>query len=377
LLVRQRAKLLTAAAALALIAAACGSGQRAAPTPSASPVVTASATPSPSPVPDGVYAHIGPSEVNPATANATARVYVPNSMSNTVDVVDPATMQIVAHYAVGKLPQHVTPSWDMKTLYVDNDLGDSLTPIDPVTGKRGPSVYVLDPYNLYFTPDGRFALVVAERFQRLDFRDPHTFKLIKTVRIDHSGPNHLDFSADGRYLLISCEFSGYVVKVDVERMEVVKSVDVGGKPADVRVSPDGKSFFVTNEYRNGVSVIDPDRMVETKFIPTGHGAHGFVVSRDGKNLYVTNRTGGSVSVLDMNTQKTVTKWITGGSPDMGGVSTDGTRLWLSNRHGGSVMAIDTRDGRVVGRISVGAGPHGLCVFPQPGRFSLGHTGNYR
>ena len=360
----------------AIGAAACGRADRAAPT--ASPVATAtpllSATPG---AVESVYAHIGPGDMNPAIAGAVSRVYVPNSMSNTVDVIDPASLQIVEHFAVGALPQHVTPSWDMKTLYVDNDKGNTLTPIDALTGKRGKSFAVTDPYNLYFTPDGRYAIVVAERLRTLYFRDPHTWEVVKTVSIKHSGPNHLDFTPDGRYLLISCEFSGYGVKVDVQRMEAVDSVHVGGKPADVRISPDGKTFFVANEFRNGVSVIDPERMVERTFIKTGHGAHGFVVSRDGTKLYVTNRTGGSVSVLDMQTQNIITKWITGGSPDMGGVSADGTRLWLSNRYGGSVMAIDTSDGHVVARISVGSGPHGVCVFPQPGRYSLGHTGNYR
>jgi YVTN family beta-propeller protein len=364
------------AAALLVTASACAKTHRATPVPTDTPMASA-ALPSVSavPGPENVYEHIR--DVNPAMAGVPSRVYVPNSMSNTVDVIDPQTFQVVEHFAVGRLPQHVTPSWDLKQLYVDNDLGDSLTPIDPVTGKRGNKIYVLDPYNLYFTPDGRFAIVVAEKYRRLDFRDAHTFKLVKTVYIDHSGPNHLDFSPDGKYLIISCEFSGYVVKVDVERMVAVKSVHVGGKPADVRISPDGKTFFVANEYRNGVSVIDPDKMVERRFIPTGHGAHGFVVARNGKDLYVTNRMGGSVSVLDMEAQLTTAKWLTGGSPDMGGVSADGGRLWVSNRYGSSVMAIDTKTGSVIARISVGRSPHGLCVFPQPGRYSLGHTGNFR
>jgi YVTN family beta-propeller protein len=286
-------------------------------------------------------------------------------------------MTVVNSFDVGELPQHVTPSRDMKTLYVNNNKGNTLTPIDPVTGKRGESFPVVDPYNLYFTPDGRYAIVVGERFRTLYFRDPHTWKLIKSVEVDHAGPNHLDFSADGRYLLISCEFSGYVVKVDVQRLEVVTSLYVGGKPADVRLSSDGKVFFVANEYRAGVSVVDGETMTVKSFVSTGSGAHGFIVSRDGRSLYVTNRTGGSVSVLDMAARQVVRKWETGGSPDMGGVSVDGTRLWVSNRYGGSVMAIDTRDGHVVARIPVGSGPHGVCVFPQPGRFSLGHTGNYR
>jgi YVTN family beta-propeller protein len=104
---------------------------------------------------------------------ALPRVYVPNSDSNTVDVIDPKTFRVIGHFAVGALPQHVTPSWNLRTLYVDNDRGNSLTPIDPRTGRpTGRTLAVPDPYNLYFTPDGRSAIVVAERLQRLDFRNP-------------------------------------------------------------------------------------------------------------------------------------------------------------------------------------------------------------
>ena len=62
---------------------------------------------------------------------------------------------------------------------------------------------------------------------------------------------------------------------------------------------------------------------------------------------------------------------------MGGVSADGKTLWLSGRYNSEVYAIDTRDGKLLARIPVGKGPHGLCVYPQPGRYSLGHTGVFR
>jgi YVTN family beta-propeller protein len=309
--------------------------------------------------------------------DVTTRVYVPNSNSNTVDVIDPATYQVTDHFSVGKLPQHVTPSWDMTHLYVDNDISNTLTEIDPVTGKKGDTFPVDDPYNLYFTPDGSRAIVVAERNRHLDFYDPHTWKLVGQVTILHSGPNHLDFTADGRYLLVSCEFSGYVVKVDVQNMKGVTALNIGGKPTDVRISPDGKLFYVANETRNGVSVVDPESMKEIKFIPTAPGTHGFVVSRDAKSLYVTNRNAGTVSVLDFATQRITATWYTGGSPDMGGVTADGRELWVSGRYNAVVYVIDTFSGRVKHRIPVGSGPHGVCIFPQPGRFSLGHTGNYR
>ncbi|MDQ1521142.1 MAG: hypothetical protein QOI55_2215, partial [Actinomycetota bacterium] len=280
-------------------------------------------------------------------------------------------------YAVGVLPQHVSPSWDLRTLYVDNDKGNSLTPIDPRTGARGAVIPVDDPYNLYFTPDGTKAIVVAERLQRLDFRDPHTWQLIQSVHIPHLGADHLDFTADGSQLLVSCEFSGWVVRVDVGRMAITGELQVGGKPIDVRLSPDGKVMYVANQGRGGVSVVDPVALRELEFIPTGAGAHGLVPSRDGRQLYVTNRLAGSVSVIDFATRSVVATWHIGGSPDMGGVSSNGRELWLSGRYNSSVYVIDTTTGQLLHTIAVGRGPHGLDLFPQPGRYSLGHTGNYR
>jgi len=362
---------------LALVLAACGhhaeprAAVRARPHPSTTQVATR-AEPS-----GNVYASTGVGQLSPAVAGVPARVYVPNSEAGTVDVIDPVSFRIIDHFAVGHLPQHVTPAWDLRTLYVDNDLGNSLTPIDPRTGRAGAPIPVEDPYNLYFTPDGTKAIVVAEKLRQLDFRDPRTWKLLKSVPIAHAGVDHGDFSTDGKEMLLSCEFSGWVVRVDVEHMSVTGELHVGGSPVDVKLSPDGSVFYVANQVRGGVSVVDASSMTERRFIPTGRGAHGLYVSRDGRALYVSNRLAGSVSVIDFATGHVSATWPTGGSPDMGGVSADGTQLWLSGRYDAAVYVIDTRTGQVLHRIPVGRGPHGLCVFPQPGRYSLGHTGVFR
>jgi YVTN family beta-propeller protein len=382
-------RLLALVAAAALVApAACGGGgggptaARRATAATATTAATAAHPPPTGPVPrpdpsTHVYAATMAGDLSPAVAGDPTRVYVPNSEGASVDVIDPATFTVVEHFDTGRNPQHVTPSWDLRTLYVDNDLGDSLTPIDPRTGAPGPPIPVVDPYNLYFTPDGSTAIVVAERLRRLDFRDAHSWALLGSVAIPHAGPDHLDFTADGRYLLISCEFSGWLVKVDVAARRIVGQLQVGGSPVDVRIGPDGTVFYVANQKRNGVSVVDPVAMREVGFVATGRGAHGLYPSRDGASLYVTNRLAGSVSVLDLATGRVTATWTVGGSPDMGGVSADGRQLWLSGRYDAAVYVIDTRTGALVHTIPVGRGPHGLCLFPQPGRFSLGHTGNYR
>jgi DNA-binding beta-propeller fold protein YncE len=310
-------------------------------------------------------------------------VYVPNSESASVDVIDPRTYRIVEHFAVGALPQHVVPAWDLRTLYVTNDLGNSLTPIDPRTGKPGRPIPVDDPYNMYFTPDGRYAIVVAERLRRLDFRDPHTFRLRHSLVVPCAGVDHLDFSADGSYLLASCEFSGRLVKVDVRRQRVVRVLELpdgpAGMPQDVKLSPDGSRFYVADLHAGGLWEVDGARLTVIGFLRTGIGVHGLYASRDGRFLYATNRGEGSVSVISFRTGRQVAKWRIpgGGSPDMGGVSADGRVLWLSGRYDGVVYAISTRTGRLLAKIPVGQGPHGLCVWPQPGRYSLGHTGVMR
>jgi YVTN family beta-propeller protein len=310
-------------------------------------------------------------------------VYVPNSESDTVDVIDPKTYRVVTHFAVGGLPQHVVPAWSLKTLYVTADTGNSLTPIDPRTGKAGARIPVEDPYNMYFTPDGRYAIVVAERLHRLDFRDPHSFRLHRSLDVPCAGVDHMDFTADGRFLVASCEFSGQMVVVDVARERVVRTIDLpGGRssmPQDVKLSPDGRIFYVADMHAGGVWEIGARSYRVIRFLHTGAGAHGLYPSRDGRLLYVSNRSEGSISVISFATREPVAKWRLPGaaSPDMGGVSADGKVLWLSGRYNAEVYAISTRTGRLLHRIKVGTGPHGLCVWPQPGRYSIGHTGILR
>ena len=330
--------------------------------------------------PHDIYAADHAGMLARAVRGQRSLIYVPNSKSNTVDVIDPQTYRIVDHYKVGHLPQHITPSWDLKTLYVLNDMSNSVQVIDPRTGKLGRTLPVADPYNMYFTPDGKFAIVVAERLRRLDFRDPHTMALKHSLPVRCKGIDHADFTADGRFAVFSCEFSGQLVKVDIARQKVVGYLHVneGGSPQDVKTAPDAKVMYVADQYAGGVQVIDPVSFKEIGFIKTGPGTHGLYVSRDSRFLYVTNRHDASISLIDFATRKQVRKWrIPGMTPDMGGVSADGRVLWLSGRYDGYVYAINTVTGRLIKRIKAGREPHGLCVWPQPGRYSLGHTGVLR
>jgi YVTN family beta-propeller protein len=286
-------------------------------------------------------------------------------------------MGVIHTLPAGILPEHVGPDWDLSRLYVSNYFSRDLNVIDPFTGNLMNSVVAPYAYNLYFTPDGSKAVVMAEEVSRMDFYDRRTWALLKALPIPFAGIDHADFSAGGRYLLGSTEYAGVVVKVDVVSMSLVGSVWVGGSPVDIKLSPDGQVFYVANQFRHGVSVIDPVRMQEVGFIPTGYGAHGMALSRDTRQLYVTNRDAGTISVIDLATRAVVATWVIGGTPDMVQVSPDGTQLWTANRYGNTVVVVDTRSGTVSNSITVGRKPHGIAYFPQPGRYSLGHNGVYR
>ena len=341
------------------------------------PDVQTSSLPTP---PVNVYANTLSGTVPCPLCDLPPRVYVPNSTAGTVDVIDPKTFKVIDHFAVASIPHHIAPAWDMSALYVDNEGSSLLTVIDIHTGRpSGQTISIPFPYNLYFTPDGTKAIDVVERLQRIEFRDPHDWHLLGTVGIPWPGADHMDFSADGSYLMISTEYSGVVAKIDVNAMALVGYVRVGGLPIDVRLSPDGSVFYVTNQGRMGVSVIDPIAMKEIQFIPTGRGAHGLQVSRDTKSLYVSNRLEGSFSVIDFATRQVVAKWYIpgGGSPDMLQLSPDGSQLWASGRYNSTVYVMNTTNGQLLAEIRVGSEDHGLTYFPNVGLHSLGHNGVYR
>ncbi|AXG80410.1 YVTN family beta-propeller repeat protein [Streptomyces paludis] len=332
--------------------------------------------------PKDIYAADRPGMLSPVVRNFPSRVYVPNTHSDTVTVIDPATYKVIDTIDVGRQPQHVVPSWDLKTLWVNNNRGHTLTPIDPATGKAGEPVDVHDPYNLYFTPNGKYAIVMASLDRELVFRDPHTMKILKTEPVTCAGVNHADFSADGRYFIVSCEFSGELLKVDTEKMEVIGQQELdfdGAMPQDVKISPDGRTFYIADMMAHGMWVLDGEKFTAPKLLPTGKGCHGLYVSRNSKEMYISNRGEGTVSIFDFTKNRLTKKWYLpdGGSPDMGGVSADGKVLWLSGRYDSEVYALDTTTGKELARIPVGGGPHGLAVYPQPGRYSLGHTGVFR
>jgi YVTN family beta-propeller protein len=333
--------------------------------------------------PNNVYAAAGAGMFGAAARAAKPLVYVPHN-SGEVWVIDPETFAVVRRFPAGIEVQHVVPSYDMQTLYATDDVGNTVTPIDPRTGIPGPRIPVDDPYNMYSTPDGTAMISVAEDRKALIFLEPQTLREQSRLQIPLcDGLDHADYSADGRLGVFTCEFAGRVAVVDMASRTLVRMLDMPVRnthmgPQDIRLAPDGSRFYVADHDQGGLWVIDGAGNGVIGQIPTGPGAHGLYFSRDGNRLFVSNRLNSTISVLDSRTGTPVTKWaIPRSSPDMGGVSADGTQLWLSGRYSREIYVISTVDGSLIKRIPVGDHPHGICVWPQPGRWAIGHTGNTR
>jgi YVTN family beta-propeller protein len=331
--------------------------------------------------PTNVYADAGAGMLSPAAAAAKPLVYVPHSGSGEVRVIDPATFKQVDQFPAGKEVQHVVPSYDMQTLYATDDIGNTITPIDPKTGSHGDRIPIVDPYNMYFLPDGSAAVSVAEAQKTLVFYDWHTWKEQGRLPVPECGGiDHADYTADGRTAVFTCEFAGRVAVVDIASRTLLRTIDMPVRhthmgPQDIKLSPDGQRFYVADSDQGSLWVLDGAATKVIGEIPIGAGTHGIYPSRDATSLYVTARIAGTVTVLDPGTGAIKATWpIPGGSPDMGGVTADGSQLWLSGRYNKEVYVLSTADGHLLARIPAGNGPHGLCVWPQPGRYSIGHTG---
>ncbi len=290
--------------------------------------------------PHNVYSEAGVNMLGPAAKQSKAYAYVPNTKSGDVWVIDAATFQIVDKFSVGVEVQHVVPSYDMTELFATDDQGDVVRRIDPFTGQAGETIPVKDPYNMYFTPDGKYAISVAEKYRELVWYDPKTWRKARhDRRFRLQGIDHADFTADGKTAVFTCEFAGRAVVVDIASHQIVKEIDMPTMnttmgPQDIKLAPDGSVYYIADSDSNGVWVMDATSYQVLRHIATGGGAHGLYLSRDATAALRHEPPRGQCLVLNAYTGDIITKWQIpgGGSPDMGNVSADGSQLWLSGRY---------------------------------------------
>ncbi|TDD37251.1 YncE family protein [Actinomadura sp. KC06] len=327
------------------------------------------------PVGGPVYAATGPGMIAPTAQGMPARLYVANGRA--VDVLDPVTLRLTGRLHTGAAASRVVPSWDLRRLWAVDRANGVLVSVGPRTGRLGLPVNVTGAGGLYFTPDGRDALVLARGPRRIDVRDPQTMLLKASVPMPCAA-GHADFTLDGASLVTTCRSAGGIAQVHLAGHAVTGTIRLpgGARPGDLRLSPNGAVFYVADAVSGGVWLVDARRFALVGFVPTAPGARGLAISRDARRLFVVG--GGVLTAIDFATRRVTARWPLpgGGSPAPGGVSSDGTALWLVDPTG-LVYAVDTRTGHVLRKVMVEGRPMGLTVHPQPGRYSLGGTGLHR
>ncbi|GAA0596339.1 YncE family protein [Actinomadura livida] len=325
--------------------------------------------------PADVYAATGPGMIAPHAQGVPPRLYVAHGRA--VEVIDPHTLRTVGRLHFGAAASRVVPSWDLRRLWAAGPARGTLVPFGPRGGERGHAVQAGPPAALYFSPDGRHALVLAHRPHRVDVRDPHTMRRRGSVALPCAA-GYADFTPDGSSMVATCGSAGALARVDLTSGRVSGTIRLpeGARPGDLRLSPDGTLFYVADPVKGGVWLVDAARFAALGFVRTGPGARGLSVGRDASRLFVVGS--GTLTAVRFGTRRVASRWPLpgGGTPVPGGMSPDGAALWLADPRG-YVYAVSTRTGRVVRKVRVGGRPAGLAVHPQPGRFSLGGTGLYR
>jgi len=305
----------------------------------------------------------------PVAAQAPAYVIVLNSDDDTLSLIDPKTLTEAKRVPVGRGPHHMMAMPDDSALLIGLTTVNQLLVVDRKTGEVTRRIPAMDPYQLGFSPDGKYFVTTA---LRQDFVDIYPGKLsddMKPLARVKSGsmPSHLAFSPDSRYVYVTEQGSNTLAKIDLATGKVATRLTVGASPAGVWLTPDGGKLLVGMMGQNYVAVIDraTDKVIDR--VTTGRGAHNFLAKGDKRHLFVSNRVDDSISVLDMQTMKVVDTIKVAGSPDCMELSSDGKWMWVTARSRKEVAVVNMETRQVEKRIPVGRSPHGIYYFDHAPR----------
>ena len=298
------------------------------------------------------------------------RAFVSNSDGDSVSIIDRDSYQLLKTLPVGDYPHHMIVSLDGRYLYLGNTHSNTVSAIDLATETIVKTLPLLDPYNLFYTPDRRLLVTTATRLGRVELHGVDDWTQMGAAKgwtrlaqiPTGKDPNHFAFSPDSRFMYVSNEYSHQLSVIDLQERKLVRQVDTGRRPVDVSLAPGGKTLFLANYGEGRVTVYDTENFRELERIPTGAGAHGMAMSVDGKQLFVSNRDASTVSVIDVASLKVIQNFSVPKGPDMMEVTPDGKELWVTSRYGSKVNVVDLATGKISRRINTGAAPHGIVLI---------------
>jgi YVTN family beta-propeller protein len=300
----------------------------------------------------------------PATVRAD-ELYVTNTHSGTVSVIDTARDEVVATVALGGgVPNRIVLSPDGTKAWAIHDKSRVISIVDVAARKVLRKVKIGEwPYNLTFTPDGRYCWVLDwGDVSKLLIWDVQRGALDGEIEVS-TWPAHGIFSRDGKLFWVTSETAGNVTVVDVSQRKILEVVPSSGDAMGLALAADGHFVFAANGEDRTVSKIDTrtHRIVATGKVKGVN--HDAVLTPDGRFLYVTLRKANRIAVLRTEDLEVVTEIPQPGYPDLVVMANDGSKAYVSNRHANLVTVIGLADHREIKRIPVGKGPHGMALSP--------------
>ena len=297
--------------------------------------------------------------VAPAWAHAAGAVLVVNSGAATLSVIDLATHAELRRIPVLREPHHVMLTPDKHDLLVGDTVGNEILVLDPNTFALRRRMTISDPYQIGFSPDGKFFVVNALARAQVDIYEAGSYKLIKRFALK-SMPSHMDFTADSATVFVSLQGTDKLVAIDLKTMQVLWTQPTGKAPAGVMVN--NGQILVANMGDDDISVIDLKDGHTLRRIKTGKGAHQLFRSPDGRRIYVNNRIDSTSVALDSKTLQPIRTYKLSGGPDDMEFAPDG-HIWFTMRFAHKVAILDPATGDTT-TIDVGRSPHGIFLNPK-------------
>lgn len=305
-------------------------------------------------------------------------------IKGSVSVIDLATNTVIATVPVGEYPQGVAINPAGTAVYVANSDSNDVTVIDTATFKTTTIPGGACPVGAAMHPDGTriYAANVNDTKNTISVIDRATNTIIDSIFCG-DGSIAAAVHPDGSVVYVANIMGGSIAVLDTRTHKVVDTImlkPVGAEepsfPVPLLVHPDGTFVYVANRLGPTVWMINT-ATYEVAAVASGHDHVGLGLNPAGTVLYVPDfndspqdwtlpPAGTAVDVLDAKTLKRITTIEGLHAPLDVSVHPDGTRVYITNWGSNTVTVHDATTYAVLATIPVGSHPHGFGEFIGPG-----------
>jgi len=228
------------------------------------------------------------------------RAYVVNKGSNTVSVIDTATLSVIANIVVGKEPAGIAIAPDGQYALV-SDFGEG-TVAAIATGSESVIAKIVvgeEPEGIAIAPDSSFAYV-AQRSSGITVIDSNGFAVVGAINNDPLPHSRLAIGPrGGRAFATNPESASVTAFNPASRDPVGAPIGIGANPIGIAIGPDGGVAYAASPANSAITPINASLDVPLSGPVGGFpGATGVAIAPNGLGGYVTDGTGSSVTVLD-------------------------------------------------------------------------------